>query len=266
MNLRHYLNVVIACALIVAFDSYCGTAAEEGTRVVARVFGKDVTAQDIGLTADFYKDTSAGESASCAMPDPVEKLKRLIWNKVGLDYVNRNGLKATEQEINEYGEHLDASMKQNRERRKVKLAEIEEKLESASLTAEERKKLEKRRETLVSLAQHDAKRKLSTLTTQQKKQMKGLIYAEFIENWKLNKAIYEKYGGIVAITKFGPDPVGAKKEVLKDYEKQGNFVILDEKLRKKFWEYCGQTPKHVYPPGEVDFTPHWKKPIKERNN
>jgi hypothetical protein len=79
--------------------------------------------------------------------------------------------------------------------------------------------------------------------------------------WKMNKAIYEEYGGVVARTRFGPDPHGARAALLRDYEERALLSIADTVLRAEVRATLAAKPLNVIPPDQVDFTPYWKRPI-----
>jgi len=77
----------------------------------------------------------------------------------------------------------------------------------------------------------------------------------------MNKALYDEYGGVVALTRFGPDPHGARAALLADYERQGLLHISDPLLRNEVIAVLETRPSMVIPPDSVDFTPYWKRPI-----
>jgi hypothetical protein len=134
------------------------------------------------------------------------------------DYVERNKLKVTDEEIHEYKNYQDQFMASDRIRRQKKLEETEIRLKDTTLTPAEREQAEKRHSTLLNLVRNEKRAdEMPQLTAEELRS----VYAPFIEAWKFNKSIYEKYGGTVAMTKFGPVPTEAKKDVLLQYEKDG---------------------------------------------
>ncbi len=77
----------------------------------------------------------------------------------------------------------------------------------------------------------------------------------------MNRALYAQFGGIVALTRFGPFPHGARLAVLEDYERRGLLQFSDAQLRERLFALLATRPRMTLAPGEVDFTPYWKKPI-----
>jgi hypothetical protein len=150
-------------------------------------------------------------------------------------------------------------MAQDRIKRQKKLAELDKKLQDTSLNATEKDQTEKYRATLLSLAAHDKRQDEMNYkpTVEDLRKIAG----PWIEGWKFNKSIYDKYGGTVGMTKFGPEPAGAAKCLLEDYEKQGKIMIYDEDLRRDFRKRLSTPPEMTAQPEDIDFTPYWKKPI-----
>lgn len=250
---------LIAIHLAAIMCSAAETSSNESP-IVATVLEKRITAADVGLQydADNSPIIPTNTPSTCLLHNPLEELRIKIWQEVSQDYILKNNLKATDEEIREFQEYEDRFMAQDRIRRQKKLAELEKKLQSPNLSPNEKEQTEKSRATLLSLASHEEEMrdKLTTEISQE-------VAAAWIEVWKVKKSIYDKYGGTVAITKFGPDPVGASKCLLEEYEKQGKIVIHDENLRQDFWKRLSLPPKLTAKPEEIDFMPYWKEPFPE---
>jgi hypothetical protein len=149
-------------------------------------------------------------------------------------------------------------MAQDRVRRQKELVQLEERLKTTTLDPKEREQAEKYRVTLLHLAEFDKREdKMRKLTTQELRS----VYAPWIEAWKFNKSAYEEYRGVVAVTKFGPDPVEATRRLLVEYEKDKRLVIFDADLKSSFWSRLAQPPRFTAKQEEIDFTPYWRKPV-----
>jgi len=187
-----------------------------------------------------------------------QQFAALIWPRIARHYVDNHGLNATAAELAELQAYDDAFEKKDRAQRKRKLAELDQRLTSNELSPEQRAHSEDFRNTLQRLEQHDAE---ADALPKPDSAGHAATYAPWIEMWKMNKALYEQYGGVVALTEFGPDPRGARAALFADYEKQGWLNFYDEPLREQFFAMLAEKPRIVVRPGEVDFTPYWKKPI-----
>lgn len=231
--------------------------------VAATVLGTSITAADIGLQRDADNTLILPAKAIGTAParDPLNELRTRVLREVSKDYVEKHNLQATAEEIQEFRDYQERFMAQDRVRRQKRLAGLERKLQDATLSAKEREQAEKNRATLLSLAAREERQD----EPNRQREAAGLseIARLWVEGWKLNTSIHATYGGTVAITPFGPQPVEATRRLLEEYEKQGKLVIHEEDLRRQFWEYVGQPPRFSAKPAEVDFTPYWKKPLPE---
>jgi hypothetical protein len=76
--------------------------------------------------------------------------------------------------------------------------------------------------------------------------------------WKIERILYDRYGGVVGRNKFrGPMPVDAYHHFLKDAERTGAFQIFDKQRREGFFDSWKQRPRFVVPPDEVSFDKPW---------
>ena len=56
-----------------------------------------------------------------------------------------------------------------------------------------------------------------------------------IREWKIYKALYEKYGGRVIFQQLGCNPIGAIEAFAREQQKNGNLKIFDPKYAEQFW-------------------------------
>jgi hypothetical protein len=76
--------------------------------------------------------------------------------------------------------------------------------------------------------------------------------------WKIERELFKRYGGVVAVSKFrSPIPVDAYRRFLVDTERSGAFEILDLKMRQAFFEQLSEKPRFTVPPAEIDFDKPW---------
>ena len=67
-----------------------------------------------------------------------------------------------------------------------------------------------------------------------------------LQSWKVNQALFRQYGGRVIAQQFGPEPVDAYRDFLKDHERRGSFRILYERLQRSFWSYFVTDSIHTF--------------------
>ena len=202
---------------------------------VAQVFGKSVTAEDLKWAAGEPPTQAARQLRDMALKEAMPR------------FVAQHKLQATPEEIAAYGRWEADFKRADLERRRARLEVLDREL--AAGTLDERKREE--REVLLRLRKSDAERPPPS----------GRVHAWWIEGFKVKKALYEKYGGRVGITKWGPDPVGATEALLREHEKRGDLAILDAALAREFWDSLAREPRMpATQPEHRDFTYYWLKP------
>ena len=70
----------------------------------------------------------------------------------------------------------------------------------------------------------------------------------FVRAWKINKALFDKYGGRIIFQQAGPEPLDAYRTFFKEEEKRRSFQIHDPELKKVFWKYYVDEKMHVFSP------------------
>ena len=186
------------------------------------------------------------------------KLYDLVWRRVSRHYIDVQGLAATPAEVVEAVEYHREFAARDRVQRVRKLVELNERLAADGMKPDERARLEEFRKVLTRLAQHDAEQDRLPPPDPARQ---GQLLIPWIEQWKMNKALHEQYGGIVATTRFGPDPHGARAALMVDYERRGLVRFSDVAQRERVFAWLNRRPSMVTRPEEVDFTPYWKRPI-----
>ncbi len=79
------------------------------------------------------------------------------------------------------------------------------------------------------------------------------IAGAFIRQWKINKALWEQYGGHVIFQQGGPEPLDAYRKFLEESQANGDFRIENSTLEPGFWRYYRDDSIHsFYPPGSAE--------------
>ena len=81
---------------------------------------------------------------------------------------------------------------------------------------------------------------------EQLRPIKRQMARQFVRSWKINKALFAKYGGRVIFQQAGPEPLDAYRDFLREQEKKGAFRILDEKYKAPFWRYFTHDAMHTF--------------------
>jgi hypothetical protein len=99
-----------------------------------------------------------------------------------------------------------------------------------------------------------------TASTDAERQQLRESLASVVLDWKINKALYEQYGGDVIFQQFSPrEAVGAMRKYLEDQEASGTFKIFDAAERDSFYAYYRRRdhPGGFVPPEKVDYSVPW---------
>jgi heat shock protein HslJ len=129
--------------------------------------------------------------------DPAE-LRDAVLTRLFDTYAQARGIPVSEQEVDAYVEHL----------RRGKAA--------IGLTAAERL-------TAEEAAQVDA--------------INRNLARSLIRQWKINRLLYEVYGGRIVYQQLGPEPLDAYREYLGERQRAGDFDIQDPEMAEHFWRY-----------------------------
>lgn len=79
------------------------------------------------------------------------------------------------------------------------------------------------------------------------------IATAFIQQWKINRALYEQYGGRIIFQQGGPEPLDAYRTFLEERAARGDFKIVSKDLEAGFWRYYRDESIHdFFKPGSAE--------------
>lgn len=214
-------------------------------RVVAKVFGRDVTVYELQWLRTMNVQDAARRLRGTALGAAAER------------YVAEKKLQATPEDIAAFAKWDAAFRKVERGDRNQRLQQIETQLKAAGLSPPQRKQLEEEKQVLQAFGAMQDMRQSRPLGPGDDERALRI----WIEGHKLRRALYEQYGGRVGMTPFGPDPVGATEAWLREHEKAGRIRILDENLAEAFWEAFEREPRELARPEQIDFSYYWLRPV-----
>jgi hypothetical protein len=220
-------------------------------------------------------------SAACAMagdssiavvlgkPVPAsakDELSSRIVSALVEGYVKDNNITVTSAEQEAFLKDVEArelEMDANND----KLAEeLKKELAAGKLSVSERKEKEANLKSIESLRsmKKDLKENAKGMEAQMRPMMLEMAKSSVLA-WKVNKALYAKYGGRIAFQQSGAEPVDAWRNFLKAEEAKGSFKITDKDCAASFWRYYTDDSMHTFLPKEdaVKFidTPWWQNRI-----
>jgi hypothetical protein len=181
-------------------------------------------------------------------------------------YAKEHNITATEEESEAFNSYLDRSLEEIKIQNEKTRQDILKELQSPT-TAEERKKvISEHLATLDSLRQNEEKMEKYLQGEDARKKWKEVRRKNgeaVVRQWKINKALYEQYGGKIIFQQAGLEPVEAFGKFLRENEKKEIFQILDPELKKNFYYYF-EMP-HMEMPEEIARF-YFEKPYWQRTN
>lgn len=152
-----------------------------------------------------------------------DELRFYVQRALADRYVTQKGITVSRAEIDRYERDVDAFMKADAKKRGVAPADA-----GTALSAED-------------------------------KAARDEIAAAFIRQWKINRALYQQYGGRVIFQQGGPEPLDAWLKFLEAARARGDFVIVDKALEAGFWQYYRDDARHSFipAPAKAFSVPPW---------
>lgn len=199
-----------------------------------------------------------------------DKLNGLIFGTLLEQYAKENKIEPTETELDTFVKKTEEMRKQQQIKFEKDRKKLAAELKSTSLTEKERKEKTARLQTLENILKSTKEAEDNTKGMEGKmRTMRRNMAHHFVKTWKINKSLYEKYGGRVIFQQAGPEPLDAYREFLKEQEMKGAFQILNKEYEAAFWKYFINDAMHGFyskdEGAKVMKTPWWllDKPIGE---
>lgn len=219
---------ILAAVVIVAVAGSCFAQtvvpkATTDTDVIAVVLGKKITTSE--------KD----------------KLNGVIFGALLQQYAKENKIEPTEAELEAFVAKTEEKEKQTQAKFEADRAKLQEELKSPSLSIQDRKEKESQLQTIESILKSTREMKEMTKgMEEQMRPMKRQMAQQFVKSWKINKSLYEKYGGRVIFQQAGVEPLDAYRDFLKEQETKGAFRIIDKQYEAGFWRYFTNDTMHTF--------------------
>ena len=192
------------------------------TDVIAVVFGDEITVADVAES-------------------PID---RLINGMLLAKFMEDNGIEATEEELAAFIDRMAERQRQSLLDFEAERAELLKALDEA-VNPEQRQGIEVHLEFV-------AKRiKAMSDTQQADPDVWRTVAKPWVERWKLDKALFDRYGGRAHFQQVGVQPFDAVVTFLEEQEASGAFTILDEEYEEAFWAYWRSDGHNFIPEEEA---------------
>jgi hypothetical protein len=175
------------------------------------------------------------------------KLRGIILGTLLERFAVENKIEPTQEELDAFVLKNEELEKQHHVKWEADRKGLTEELKSASLPDEERKEKAARLVAIESILHREQEVKNPTPEMEEQIRLGARELAgRFVQSWKINKALYEKYGGRVIFQQAGAEPLDAYRDFLKEQERKGRFQILDENDEDGFWQYFTNEAMHRF--------------------
>lgn len=223
------MRSVIAAGLVTAVAATCLAQAESPETkdtpepAIAVVLGKKIAATDR------------------------KRISELILKPLFEQYAREQKLEPTPEELDLFVTASEIQQQETLKKFGRDRDRLQEELKAPTLSEQERKdketKLKQLRNILQSLT---ADKPLTADEAKQQRAGRRVVAEHFVKAWKVNKALYEKYGGRVIFQQAGPEPLDAYRKFLQEQEQKLAFRIDDEEASAAFWKYFKDDSMHVF--------------------
>ena len=203
------------------------------------------------LAADVYGDPStpvAGQVYDTVIrTNDADELRYVVLKELTDRYAGKRGITVSDAEIDAYISRMTADMARDRREQEARRDELARRLAASNLPAAEREKLESELEMASQMVENLAPETGATAEeTSGIEAARREIAAAFILQWKINRALYEQYGGRIAFQQGGPEPIDAYRKFLEEHQKRGDFAIRNAQLEDAFWSYYRNDAIHSF--------------------
>ncbi len=101
---------------------------------------------------------------------------------------------------------------------------------------------------------HEGKRKLGLTAADDLTPAEAAELAEMehgmaramVERWKINRSLYEHYGGRIIFQQFGLEPLDAYRSYLEERREAGDLSFQDDAMSEHFWRYFRDESIHSF--------------------
>lgn len=176
-----------------------------------------------------------------------DNLDGLILGQLLQQFAKENKIEATDEELDAFVLKFEEKQKHLQIKTEGERDRLIAELKNPSLLDPEREQKVSQLKTIESILETTRERKeLSKGMEEQMRQMNRQMAEEFVESWKINQALYKKYGGRVVFQQAGFEPWDAYRVFLKEQEKKGAFQIIDKQYETEFWGYFTNAGLHRF--------------------
>ena len=209
-------------------------AAIPGDRSVGSVYGRAITANDIGLTkpVDPAVRFDARDSATWEL---IGRVLAAFGRPITERFIAEKQIGATADEIAAFRDNSTKRRERQILRTEERLTKVKADLASPDLPEKKKAELEKTQASLEKV--------LAALRDTSRGPVAEDVARHFIVAWKVERELHRTYGGRVIFQQAGPEALDARRQLFEQAEKNGDLKFQDPGVRHLFYYYANM--KHT---------------------
>jgi hypothetical protein len=221
--------------------------AHAGERIAARIGDEPLSCASLG----------AQPPAACALA-----LLRELRGSAEQQFIRAEGLQASAAEIDQVRAYEHAFARHDRDQRARKLEELEARLTHAGpeTSAAQHARLVEFHALLTRLAAYEAD--VDRGVEEAAPELSSAIIAGWVEQAKLDTALYRRHGGAVGLRPAGPYAHEARAALVADYIRRAAVELPDPEIAHHVQAALRAPPALLFIGAEPDFTPFWLRPLR----
>jgi len=226
------LAVLLACFGPLRAESPATT--QSSSTVVGSIYGKTVTAADVGLTVPI-DPTVQFDSRETATWELMGRILTAFGKPVIDRFIEEKRIEVTADEIKALQDHMGKRNQKSVRQMEVQLEKVNSDLASPDLPDEDKARLEEEQATLENI--------LPALRDVAKRGVSEAPARQFIVAWKIERELHRTYGGRVIFQQAGPEALDARRQLFEQAEENGDLRFEDAGVRHLFYYYANM--KHT---------------------
>lgn len=234
MLVRRLLFLLLLCLASFARSSAAEPVQFDRSQIVGSVYGKAITAGDVGLSAPI-DTTLKFDARDRALWDQMGRIMVAFGSPIMERFVKEHKLEVTRDEIAAFKKNSDESTERMVRDWESRLAELNKKLADPALPGSDRTELEKERGTYEKLVKSKREWQDAHATDD--------IAKTFIMAWKTERELHRAYGGRIIFQQAGPEALDARRRLFEQAEQAGDLKFEDPGVRHMFYYYANM--RHV---------------------
>jgi hypothetical protein len=202
------------------------------TWTVGSVYGKTVTAADIGLDAPINPAIQL-DARDIARWELMRRIMTAFGRPVVERFVKREKIEATRDEIMKFKSNFRKRDERNLHEWEARLLELKKELAEPNLSNEDKTKLERERAAYEELVVSKRESRVADVPEE--------MARTFIVTWKTERELHRMYGGRVIFQQAGPEALDGRRRLFEQAEKNGDIRFTDAGVRYLFYYYANMS-------------------------